>query len=116
MVRSLHYADCDNCEREVCLTDDGYCTSCGKHYDNMRKAIYPKVDPDEETIVDRFIDLTEIEFSRHRRHRQLDTKFTTHSHLVNKIGVIELINQLNSENKEKILTYMRNRQINNTNE
>jgi hypothetical protein len=27
---------CDDCDREVRLTEDGYCKSCGKHADNMK--------------------------------------------------------------------------------
>jgi hypothetical protein len=26
---------CDNCEKIVRLTEDGYCVECGKHADNM---------------------------------------------------------------------------------
>lgn len=26
---------CDNCEKIVRLTEDGYCFECGKHADNM---------------------------------------------------------------------------------
>jgi len=30
---------CDECEKVMRLTEDGYCRSCGKHADNMRSRI-----------------------------------------------------------------------------
>lgn len=37
---------CDDCNRVVRLTEDGYCKSCGKHADNM-KGEWVNLTPDE---------------------------------------------------------------------
>lgn len=30
---------CDDCDRVVRLTEDGYCKNCGKHADNMKSEL-----------------------------------------------------------------------------
>ena len=55
---------CDHCEHIVRLTEDGYCTECGKHADNMHRnpggyeaesgEYYPAnhIDPDYDNFCD----------------------------------------------------------------
>ncbi len=37
---------CDECEKVMRLTEDGYCRGCGKHADNMKARAIPQADGD----------------------------------------------------------------------
>lgn len=50
---------CDRCEHIVRLTEDGYCTGCGKHADNMPN-FDDDVDPDYDDFPNQFIDDNEL--------------------------------------------------------
>jgi len=45
---------CDNCDKIISLTEDGYCVECGKHADNMPtdEELIKQRDDEIQSIID----------------------------------------------------------------